>query len=68
MFWRFGGSKKNELSQREGEKIDERFLATWPDRLSVPPDTGEDKVKIWLKVMAVCSALVVFSCLDSVTN
>ena len=39
------GSEKNKLSQKEREKTDERFLATWLDRWKSPPDFGENKVK-----------------------
>ena len=62
------GSGKNKLSQKEREKTDDRFLATWLDRLKSPPDFGENKVKILLNIMVVCSALVMFNCLRFATN
>ena len=62
------GSGKNKLSQKEREKTDDRFLATWLDRLKSPPDFGENKVKILLNIMVVCSALVMFNCLCFATN
>lgn len=37
------GSEKNKLSQKEREKTDDRFLATWLDRLKSPPDFGENR-------------------------
>ena len=62
------GSGKNKLSQKEREKTDDRFLATWLDRLKSPPDFGENTVKILQNIMVVCSALVMFNCLHFATN